>query len=242
MELHRRRGVPVVGVVFLVLGLYLLSAGAANSSIVRLIAGALFLLASGLHLFDRLKPFRFHIGADGLRLRSAGINGLVPWKAIDAVVLEQPAPSSAKRNPHPRLLLVPTEGADLGVPLQHRSPVDGRACAASLSFDEVKESPEQVAQALAQHGGGRYTDTRASQRFDGPPEFDVVLRGYDQTQVDDLLRRGLEALDSADDQQRSALREEIETRSLPTAMRGYDRYQVDSFLRMLSAQLGNAVS
>ena len=83
-------------------------------SIRRVLGCGLSLLLGGGLVAIGLRPFRFHIGVQGLTLRLAGINRLVPWAAIDAIVIEQPEPGRSSRNPAPRLLLVPAEGVDLG--------------------------------------------------------------------------------------------------------------------------------
>lgn len=90
-----------------------------------------------------LKPFRFHIGSDGLTLRLAGINRLVRWDEIEAVILDQPRPDLGDNKlPRPQLLLDPAEGVDLGIPLTHHSPVNDRPCLVLLDLGDVKDSPE----------------------------------------------------------------------------------------------------
>jgi DivIVA domain-containing protein len=59
----------------------------------------------------------------------------------------------------------------------------------------------------------------------GPPQFSVVLRGYDPAAVDDFLRR------HADPSARAAALREV---SFPVRLRGYDRGQVDAYVSGLA--------
>jgi len=181
LELHPRR-VPLIliGIVFLAFGVFMYVGFAPFPGSIRrvLVCGLSLLLGGGLVAIG-LRPFRFHIGVQGLTLRLAGINGLVSWAAIDAIVIEQPDPGRSSRNPAPWLLLVPAEGVDLDVPAPHRSPVDERACVELLTFNDVKESPEQVGQALALYGGSCFADARPRRGQRGGSRFTLALRGYD---------------------------------------------------------------
>jgi hypothetical protein len=254
MELHFRRApLILIGIVFLAFGVFcgflvfiyvaanhgLVPSDFTRRVFVRKVGGCgLGLLVGGVSVALGLQPFRFHIGAQGLTLRLplAGINGLVPWAAIDAIVIEQ---RRSSRKQAPRLLVVPAEGVDLGVPAPHRSPVDKRACLELLTFNDVKESPEQVGQALAQYGGSRFADARPRSGQDGGSGFTLALRGYDTARVDELVRRGQAALHSASATERLTVRGEIDSVSLPIATRGYDRTQVDAFLTALSTELAS---
>jgi hypothetical protein len=212
---------------------------------------------------------RVHIGPEGLRVRLVRIGRtrverLVPWAAIEMVILDQPrhGPRSRARGHPPspaRLLLVPAAGADLGVPAAHHSPLDGRACVLLFSFNQVRDSPDEVARALARYGASRFVDTRPPRhQRDAPragaptagvptagvpragvPRFDHALRGYDCARVDELVQQGHAALRSGDAAERRAARSALEAASLPRATRGYDCSQVDAYLTAISVQLAS---
>jgi DivIVA domain-containing protein len=61
--------------------------------------------------------------------------------------------------------------------------------------------------------------------------FTVVLRGYDTAEVDAMLERIRAARVSLDGADRSALRQELTSRTFLVRLRGYDRAQVDEYLR-----------
>ena len=242
MELRESRRALLGGGFFLVGGVFILLCGRADGAVrmtLLVLVGGSIVVMGGALVVHALKPFRFHIGTDGLTLRVKGINRLVRWDEIDAVILVETSLGRSRTSYH-EVLLVPADGVDLGIPLTHRSPVDDRPCLVLLDLRDVKDSPEQVAQALARFGGDRFTDARR-QRADrfGSPEFTVVLRGYDPARVDELIRRGRDALISSSTLERLGAKAEIEGArgKLPIVARGYDRAQVDSFLRALSAEL-----
>ncbi len=68
-------------------------------------------------------------------------------------------------------------------------------------------------------------------------QFMIVLRGYDQAQVDELIRQANRALASTDPADRAAVERELRWPELRTRMRGYDRSQVDARLATLADQL-----
>jgi DivIVA domain-containing protein len=68
-------------------------------------------------------------------------------------------------------------------------------------------------------------------------EFSVVLRGYDRVEVDALIARAGEAIQSGDTALRAAVRDELLTAALNVRMRGYDRSQVDGVRRRYAEQL-----
>ncbi len=68
-------------------------------------------------------------------------------------------------------------------------------------------------------------------------EFEVVLRGYDRTEVDGAIQLIEEALDSDSDEERASVRQELRDLKFTVRFRGYDRAQVDSYLREASSQL-----
>ncbi|MEV4514617.1 hypothetical protein AB0K00_37360 [Dactylosporangium sp. NPDC049525] len=80
----------------------------------------------------------------GVLFRSVG------WASIEAIMFE-PRPDG-----HPRLVLVPAAGADLGVPAEYRNGVDGRPSVILVNIADVRESPDQVRAALQRYAGDRY--------------------------------------------------------------------------------------
>ncbi|MFD6260538.1 DivIVA domain-containing protein [Micromonospora chalcea] len=244
MDLHRSRLSLGFGAVVLAFGFFVLLCVRSDGTfrlIGSLVLGGLSLLIGGMYLFDGLRPFRFRITFDGLTVRTAGLNRFVPWTEIDHLVLDQPPPVlTGNKRPSPVLLLVPAGESTIDLPLAHRSPLDDRSCLALLDLDDVREKPDEVAAALAQYGGSRFTDYRQviRQRFDSP-DFSFGLRGYDPAVVNALIRKGQEALASNDMMRRFEAMAEIERSrdKLPAAARGYNRAQVDAFLADLATAL-----
>ncbi|MGC4761401.1 hypothetical protein ACLQ20_00895 [Micromonospora sp. DT46] len=244
MELRKSRRLLVASVLFLSLGVLVLlcgGAGGSSPSIGALVVGGLAALLGGVFVVSELKPFRFLIGAEGLTLRVAGLNRLVPWAEIDAIILDEPGPSLGGSKPtSPSLLLVPAAGSTIDRPLMGRSPIDDRVGLALLDLGDVRQSADEVAAALARFGGDRFTDVRRlrRERFDSP-DFTIGLRGYDPARVDELIRRGQDALISGRTLQRYQVKAELDEAraALPRATRGYDSTQVDALLEELSAAL-----
>ncbi|MEU3305730.1 hypothetical protein ACWGSK_07065 [Nocardiopsis sp. NPDC055551] len=71
------------------------------------------------------------------------------------------------------------------------------------------------------------------------PEFDLVLRGFDRTQVADLIELGLRALVSPESVTISAerLRELLRAPEFDVVLRGLDRGQVLDYLDLLADRL-----
>jgi DivIVA domain-containing protein len=67
--------------------------------------------------------------------------------------------------------------------------------------------------------------------------FLVVLRGYDRAEVDAVVRRVNDALESGDPRLRATVREELRNYTLSIRLRGYDRFQVDEYLRQAASRL-----
>ncbi|MFG3710196.1 hypothetical protein [Micromonospora sp. NPDC047730] len=243
MELRKSRRLLVAGIVFLAFGVLVLlcAAGSSSPSVGAWLFGGIVALMGGAFAVSELKPFRFHIGADGLTLRLAGLDRLVPWAEIDSIILDEPVPTpGGKKSTSPSLMLVPATGSTIDRPRTGRSPVDGRTALVLLDLDDVRQSADEVAAALARFGGSRFTDVRKlrRERFDSP-DFTISLRGYDPARVDELIRRGQDALISGVTSQRYAAKAELDKAraALPVAMRGYYTGQVDAFLEELSATL-----
>ncbi|MEU7758156.1 MULTISPECIES: hypothetical protein [Micromonospora] len=244
MDLHHRRAGLVIGVVMLPFGFCMVLSGLTGSTL-RLVGGLIFgglvMLVGAAGIVEAVRPFRFHINVDGLTVRTAGLNRLLPWAEIDHLVLDQQPPVlSDKRMPSPLLLLVPAATSALDVPLTHRSPLDDRPCLVLLEVHDVREKTDQVADALARYGGSRFTDHRqiVRQRFDSA-DFPIEARGYDRDAVDALVQKGREALRSEDHLLRLATKVQVEWAllELPLVAHGYYRARVDAFLRDLSAAL-----
>lgn len=68
-------------------------------------------------------------------------------------------------------------------------------------------------------------------------QFSIVLRGYDQAEVDELIRQANRALALTDPAARAEVERKLRQPELQTRMRGYDRSQVDARLAILADQL-----
>lgn len=68
-------------------------------------------------------------------------------------------------------------------------------------------------------------------------QFLFVLRGYDPTEVDELIRQANRALASTDPATRSAVERRLRQPELHRRMRGYDPSQVEARLSILADQL-----
>lgn len=98
MELRRKRYL-VLGPVPLAIGLALLLYAVWLGwpwAIALFVLGAIAALWGASISSDTLRPFRVHIGPDGLRLRLRGINRLVSWDEIAAVVIDWRTPDISK--------------------------------------------------------------------------------------------------------------------------------------------------
>ncbi|MFI7246596.1 hypothetical protein [Micromonospora chalcea] len=237
MELRRSRqtlwkGLTVFGAGVFPL-LYLTSA-----STVRWILLGLWLVSAGVFVAYQLRPFRFRIGADGLDLRAAGLNRLVAWAEIDAVVLDQPLPSAGRKQKAASVLLVPATAATIDRRLTGRSPVDGRPALVLLDLDQVQQPADEVAAALARFGAGRFADVRqqAPERPDDPgaPDMEAL------TLLADLTPRVQKALDSGDASQRQAVKTELDAAlaRLSEAPGGGDQPRLAALLKVMSDTLG----
>jgi hypothetical protein len=213
-----------------------------DGALLRTLVAVGAILLGAVALLAALRPFRFRITADGLSVRRAGLRRQISWAEVDALVLDRP-PVRDGRPATPRLLLVPPPGVMLGAPATARHPLDGRPAVEVLDLDEVREKPEQVAEALARFAGDRFVDLPARRRAAFPdPDFGVGLRGYRVDRVDELIRRGQDALLSGAEPARRAARAEIERAragGMPVDQRGYDRGRVDAALGSLADTLAS---
>jgi hypothetical protein len=214
MELQRRRRSLGLALLVIAFGLVAVvcAVAAANTAttVVYAACGALALGLGGVLLRDEFRPFRFVIGPDGLTLRDGSTVG---WSSIERVVLDEPTPP-ATSGPH--LLLEPGDRI-------------------VLKLDEVRQSQDEIVEALRRHAGARF-DNRIARRGDHV-DFETVLRGYEPGRVDNLLRRAGDALLTGDPAARAEARAALEEPDLLVVLRGYDRAQVDAHLRKLRARL-----
>jgi len=124
-------------------------------SLALLLFGVLAFAAALYPLRLLLRPDPVIIGEAGLLVRTAGINGLVPWPAVESVLLATHVdPTSGNRTT--RLVLVPAVGAGRGVPAE--SAGDGRPSVVLLSIEDIREAADQVAEALRRFAGPRFVD------------------------------------------------------------------------------------
>ncbi|GAA3749917.1 hypothetical protein GCM10022225_37750 [Plantactinospora mayteni] len=65
----------------------------------------------------------------------------------------------------------------------------------------------------------------------------MSLRGYDRDEVDELIRRGNDALASGSPAERAAVAEQLRRPVFTVRLRGYDRTQVESHLGHLVSRL-----
>lgn len=222
MELHRSRTGVFVGVLFVAAGAGFLAYTFTTPDmhiVFRLMFGLVPLVIGAWGTYNAVRPFRFHIGQEGLTLRTKGINRLVGWSEVYAVVRTSTG-----------LLLVPSSSS-FDVKLDTVSRVDGRPCLEILVFDDVKERPDDVAEALSRFGGDRFVDA-GEETVLAPQSFTIVLRGYDPAAVDALIARA--ARHQGDEAARAQLKRDLD-QGLPIVMRGYDRAQVDAYLKHLMA-------
>jgi hypothetical protein len=248
MEL-RPKGYGIGSTVFMLGGVWIL-VGTRPDTVMNVLAMALAPIAviGGAWLtFERLRPFRFHIGPQGLTLRTRGVNRLVRWSEIHAVVLTGEIEIRNGR-PHmtARLLLVPAS-AGFEARLDQLSPVDARPCLELLDLEDVREKPADVVDALSRSGGERFLDARlAATQAVGPvipvrlPSFAITWRGYDRTVVDTLILFAQSGIGDPDGPNRMQAKAQLEARmakGLPRALRGYDRARVDAVLKLVSERL-----
>ena len=64
-----------------------------------------------------------------------------------------------------------------------------------------------------------------------------MMRGYDRTEVDQLLARAEQATASRDVDLRATVCHELQTARLPDRLRGYSRVQVDEKIQQLTRDL-----
>ncbi|WP_341719244.1 DivIVA domain-containing protein [Micromonospora sp. FIMYZ51] len=199
------------------------------------IIGGVWLLAAGAFVGYQRRSFKFHIGADGLTLRVAGLNRLVPWAEIDTLILDRSQQSTI-------LLLVPAVASTIDRPLTARSPIDGREALLLLDLDRVRQPADEVAAALARFGGNRFVDLRQQppEHPDGEADFDHTDVLADLNRYADLLRRGQRALESGQAAQRRVVKAEVdaERATLATLPAGHPQARMKKLLDELSATLG----
>lgn len=243
MELHRNRSSLPLAILCMAGGVVVLALSRPGRLLPMLVALGAIVLGAAV-LVGGLRPFRFVIGAEGLDVRRPGLHGTFRWEQFDALVLDD-APRPGARIGSPRLLGVPAAGMAPGPKVTARHPVDGRAAVELLDLTQVREAPDEVSAAMARFVGNRFTDARTplATRLGGTEfEFTEGLRGYRMERVDELVRRGRQALTHGSVSDRQAARSEIEqarAAGLPVGMRGYNTLQVDAALDLLCAALAD---
>lgn len=250
MELRRSREQLVSAVLVTIAGLAMLlcetGGGITGRSAFFGTAAGLVALAGAAWAGSQVRPFRFGIGPEGLALRTRGINRLVPWAEIDAVILDQPRPKHGDRTnvlPSARLVLVPAAWSELAGRAVDDCVPDGRKGLVILELSGVKQSRDQISGALRNFSGGRFTDAlREKQSRLVGPRFDLVEDGYVPEAVNKLIELAGDALASGQPGQRFGARLQIEGTTIPVAGVGYDRTQVDSALRAIAAELAGLPS
>ncbi|MFJ5544145.1 hypothetical protein [Micromonospora chalcea] len=132
------------------------------------------------------------------------------------------------------MLLVPATAATIDRRLTGRSPVDGRPALVLLDLDQVQQPADEVADALARFGAGRFADVRqlAPERPEAPDMDGLSL-------LSDLMPQVQKALDSGDASQRQALKAEVDAvlASMPEAPAGRDQPRLDGVLKAMSEAL-----
>lgn len=99
-------------------------------------------------------------------------------------------------------------------------------------YDRAQVS-QWIAEATGESAPSAPAPAREGVRLPGTyaaPAFDVVLRGYDRTRVDPVVRRVVAAL-ARDGSAKPITRVEVEAVAFRRALFGYDRDQVDAWLR-----------
>jgi hypothetical protein len=157
MELRRRRRGLVFGVILVAVGIWLLVSFRLAGAWMVAVAFA-YLLGGVAFVGASLRPFRFVIGPDGLTLRCKGINRLVPWHEIEAIILDRPTPSLDEVSPAHYLLLVPVASSPLAARATERPAPSRPAGIKVLAFYSVKDAPAEIAAVLERYGGGRFTN------------------------------------------------------------------------------------
>jgi DivIVA domain-containing protein len=79
---------------------------------------------------------------------------------------------------------------------------------------------------------GRHTD-----QVQIEVEFDIVIRGYDRAEVDQVVQRVEDALNSDSAEVRASVRQDLHHLSFTVAFAATDRRPVDSYIREASSQL-----
>ena len=99
------------------------------------------------------RPGPLVIKQAGLRVRTAGINMVIPWAAVDALVLEPYVDGNVSTA---RLVLIPAPGVDLGVRAEYSNRIDGRPGVILFAFNDVREPVDEVSRVLAALVGPRF--------------------------------------------------------------------------------------
>ncbi|MFD1083626.1 hypothetical protein [Micromonospora andamanensis] len=237
MELRRERTPLVLGLFLFVTGAFVLGS-IERLSVLGWIFGLMTLLTGGGLVLAERRPFKFHIGPNGLVVQVRGFSRAVPWAEVDAIILDPQVPTvGEKHRISTFLLLVPAAGSTIGGPFDGRSPLDGRPALVLVDLVDVKQPVNEVASVLARCAGSRFTDVRQLRRarFDSP-RFTMRPGGYEPARVDELIQAGQDVLLFEQSVVRSEAKKMLDQArvELPTNELGYDRTEVDSLLDELS--------
>lgn len=139
----------VVGGVFAALGSWLIA-------LIVWVPGAFFFLLGLIVLIGSTRPFRIALSEQGLEVQSNGYRFSGPWSQVDGIHVEQTPP--AGEPPRARSLLV-LWLAD-GVPMRQKPTYPfgstGRKGYVIAELDNVRETPDEVVQALRRYAGERF--------------------------------------------------------------------------------------
>lgn len=162
MELHRKSKVWIQPLLFMLFSLfcvalpslaYLVGWIIVVGQFILWIGGGICAIGGAYALFMAVRPFRFRIDEAGLSLRLSEFKGMsspISWERIEAIIMER-TPDGGRR-----IVLVPTEDADIGVTPEYANKADGRPSVILVKLDDVKETPDQIASTLRAYAGTRF--------------------------------------------------------------------------------------
>ncbi|MFC0531051.1 hypothetical protein [Phytohabitans kaempferiae] len=168
MELHRAGGgdrkLALVGLVY---GLASFAVGGAFAiagvwlvSFVVWVPGLFFFVLGLILLTGSLRPFRIALSDTGLVVESEGHRFAGPWSQVDGISIEQTVPVGSP--PLSRSLLVLWVAEE--VPMRHAPSFppqgNGRKGHVIAEMDNIRETHNQVAEALRRYAGEKFRSLR----------------------------------------------------------------------------------
>src|SRR5262245_46420530 len=166
--------------------------------------------------FPRL---RFAVGPTGIDVHTGSLKRELAWSEIQNLSLERVGDGYAV------FATLSTPGA------QQLKLVD-------LAI--VRETPDEVAEALASAAGGRFVDLRGRptpNAVAAGSAFTVVLRGFEVEQIDWLVFQCESAMAEQDPDRARLVVQRYRTSPPEVALRGYDRMQVDMYIARVEGRL-----